>query len=359
MRFPKTPALFSCLALLATVPLARAQTDGSNEPYKVIKTSKVGGPGGWDYVYADADSRRLYIPRGDHITIYDLDSLEPAGTIPGSNNVHGVAVDPVSHHAFCSSRPLLMWDSKTLAPIKSIETAGGPDGILFEPATERVYILSHKAPNVTVVDGQNGEIVGTIDVGGAPEEAASDGEGHVYIDVEDKDNVAVVDAHSLKVTGHYDLAGKGGTPAGLALDAKNHVLFVFCRNPNTAVIMDARDGHVLATLPIGHGVDAAEFNALTGEAISSQGDGTLTVIKEESPTQFTVEQTVTTKTGARTSTLDTKTNHILLVTADRVSMPSPTPTATPPAAGASPAPEQRSYRMQMVPDSFTILEVGR
>lgn len=353
MKPPLLRTALLCLAPLAVALAARAQV-GPPGPYKVIASSRVGGPGGWDYVFADADARRLYVPRGDHISVYDLDSLQPSGTIPGSSNVHGVAVDPVSHHAFSSSRPLLMWDSRTLAPIRTIEPKGSPDGILFEPATERVYVLSHKAPNVTVLDAKSGDIVGTLDVGGAPEQAASDGMGHVYIDVEDKDNVAVVDARTLTVTAHYPLSGKGGGPAGVALDAANHVLFAFCRSPNTAVIMDAGDGHVLATLPIGRGVDSAEFNAATNEAISSQGDGTLTVIKEEGPTQFRVEQTVATKAGARTSTLDSKTNRILLVTADRVAPPSPTPTP----AGAPAAPEQR-YRMQIVPDSFTILVVGR
>jgi YVTN family beta-propeller protein len=348
--------LLSSFAFCAVALSAKAQVNGAAEPYKVIKSSKVGGLGGWDYVYADADTRHLYIPRGDRITVYDLDTLESVATIPGANSVHGVAVDPVSHHAFSSSRPLLMWDSRTLAPIKTIEAQGGPDGILFEPATERIYVLSHRAPNVTVIDAQNGEVVGTIDVGGAPEQAASDGAGNVYVDVEDKDNVAVIDAHSLKVTAHYDLGGKGGGPAGLALDAKNHVLFAFCRRPNTAVVMDATNGHIMTTLPIGNGVDGAEFNAATGEAISSQGDGSLTIIKEEGPTQFVVSQTVSTKAGARTSTLDAKTNHILLVTADRISPP-PQPTTVPQAVAGGPAPWRQ--RAQMVPDTFTIIVVGR
>ncbi len=346
MKSPLTIVLLFCAAW---------GTSQAADPYKIVRTTKVGGPGGWDYVYADADARHLYIPRGDRITVYDLDTLESVGTIPGANSVHGVAVDPLSHHGFSSSRPLLMWDSRTLAPIKTIDVQGGPDGILFEPATERIYILSHRAPNITVIDATNGGVVGTIDVGGAPEQAASDGMGTVYVDVEDKDNVAVIDAHTLSVTAHYALAGKGGGPAGLALDAKNHVLFAYCRHPNTAVVMDASNGNILATLPIGNGVDSAEFNAATGEAISSQGDGSLTVIKQQGPAQFAVSQTVTTKAGARTSTLDSKTNQVLLVTADRVSSP-PTPTASqPPTAGAEPW----RQRAQMVPDTFTIIVVGR
>jgi DNA-binding beta-propeller fold protein YncE len=352
MNLSQKLLLTACLIPLAGPCLSHAQPSEGDSPYKVIKTLRVGGQGGWDYITADPDNRRLYIPRGDRITVFDLDTLAAIGAIPNSNSVHGVAVDPIAFHAFSSSRPILMWDSRTLTPIKTIEAQGGPDGILFEPATERVYVLSHRSPQVTVIDGQNGYIVGTMDIGGAPEQAASDGAGHVYIDVEDKDNVAVIDAHSLTVTTHFDLAGKGGGPAGLALDIKNHVLFAFCRNPNTAVILDARDGHILSTLPIGHRVDGATFNPNTGEAFASQGDGTLTVIKEITPAEFAVEQTVETKNGARTSTLDAKTGHIVLVTADRTTTPSPP-------AGSPPVPEWQRNSMQMVPDSFTILVVGK
>jgi DNA-binding beta-propeller fold protein YncE len=355
MKISLLLAALATFTLVNAPTLVQAQSNGASAPYKVIQSLKVGGPGGWDYVTADPENRRLYIPRGDRITVYDLDTLDSKGTIPHANSVHGVAIDPISHHAFSSSRPVLMWDSRTLAPLKTIEAQGGPDGILFEPATERVYVLSHGSPNVTVIDGQSGDSVGTIDIGGEPEQAASDGAGHVYMDIEDKDAVAVIDAHSLAVTGRYALAGKGGGPAGLALDAKNHVLFVFCRNPNTVVILDSSDGHILSTLPIGHGVDGATFNPDTGEAFGSQGDGTLTVIKENSPTDFAVEQTVPTKAGARTSTLDAKTGHILLVTADR----GPVPTAAPTVAGAPPVSEWRRDRPPIIPDTFTILIVGR
>jgi DNA-binding beta-propeller fold protein YncE len=322
----------------------------------------VGGPGGWDYTTADSDNRLLYVPRGDRVTVYNLDSLAPAGIIPGTPSVHGVAVDPVSHHAFCSSQPLVMWDSRNLGVIRTIVTQGNPDGIMFEPATERIYVLSHRAPNVTVVDGRTGDIVGTVDLGGAPEQAVSDGAGHVYVDVEDKDSVAVVDARSLQVTAHYDLSGKGGGPGALALDARNRILFSYCHNPAVAVILGADDGRVIATLPIGKGVDAAEFNPETGEAMSSQGDGTLTVIKQTGPARFSVEQTVATRPGARTSTLDARTGHIFLVTADRIAPapgPSPTPAAAVPAPGSGVAPAQHWERPKMVPDSFTIIEVAR
>jgi DNA-binding beta-propeller fold protein YncE len=357
--FTTASSAFLFIAAFHSANSGLAQMAGSDQPYKLIQSVKVGGEGGWDYVYADSDSRRLYIPRGDRITVYDLDTLAPVTTIPGTKSVHGVVVDTASHHGFSSSNPLVMWDTQTMAVIKTIDVTGGPDGILFEPATERVYVLSHRDPNVTVVDAKTGDIVGTIDLSGEPEQAASDGAGHVYIDLENRDSVAVVDAQTLKVTGRYDLGGKGGGPGGLAIDAQNHILFAFCHEAASAVILSATDGHILKTLPIGQGVDAAEFNPATGEAFSSQGDGTLTVIKEDGPTQFHVEQTVSTRSGARTSTLDAKTGHILLVTADRVAAPPPAAApATPPPEGAKDQGRRRG-KMQMVPDSFTILVVGK
>jgi DNA-binding beta-propeller fold protein YncE len=350
-------ALATGLLTLAA-PLAQAQTPAAGGSYQIVNTAKVGGAGAFDYVYADADGRKLYVPRGNRVTVFDLDTLKPAGEIANTNGVHGAAVDPKTHHGFCSSRPVVMWDSQTLAPLKTIDVQGGPDGIFFEPATERVYILSHRAPNVTVIDAKDGSIVGTIDLGAAPEQAASDGQGRVWIDLEDKDQVAVVDASTLKVTARYDLGGKGG-PAGLALDAKHHVLFVYCRNPAVCVILNADTGSILTTLPIGTGVDGATFNPATLEAFSSQGDGTLTVIKENSPTDFAVEQNVLTKAGAKTCTLDAKTGQILLITAEYGPVPAPAPVpagATPPANGPGP---RRPRRGPMVPDSFTIFAVGR
>jgi DNA-binding beta-propeller fold protein YncE len=249
-----------------------------------------------------------------------------------------------------------MWNTRTLAPIKTIDVQGNPDGLLFDPFNERVYIFSHSAPNATVINASDGTVVGTIDLGGAPEQAATDGQGHLYVDLENKDQVAVVDAKTMAVTAHYDLGGKGGGPGGLALDGKNHILFVACHDPAVMVIMDATNGKILSTLPIGTGVDATAFNPNTMEAFSSQGDGTVTIIKELSPTNFVLEQTVKTLTGARTMALDTKTSRAFVVTAQY----GPPPTPVPPAANApAPTPGRgRGTRGPMIPDSFTILEIG-
>jgi DNA-binding beta-propeller fold protein YncE len=336
----RLPALTTTVIVLA----AFAQEG----PYKLLKTAKVGGAGGFDYVYADTVGRRLYIPRttgGARITIFDLDTLEPAGEIPNAN-ARGVAVSAKSGHGFGTSKPIAMWDAKTLMPIKTIEVQGGPDGILHDPFNDRVYVFSHIAPNATVVNAADGSVVGTIDLGGAPEQAVSDGKGHIYVDLEDKNNIAVVDAKTLTVTAHYDLEGKGGTCAGLAIDTKNNILFAACRNPQAMVILNAADGKIITSLPIGQGTDGAVFNPNTMEAFSSQGDGTLTVVKENGPTSFSVEQTVKTMPSAKTLTLDPKTNRILLIAAEY-------------GPASAPAPGGRAGRGPMVPDSFSILVVGK
>src|SRR5882724_1330395 len=253
--------LFFLLTAAIAPSLVSAQTAGAPGPYRVLKVEKVGGAGGFDYVYADAAGRRLYIARSNRMTVFDLDSLKAVGEIPDTKSAHGAVVDASSHHGFVSSNPVVMFDTQTLATIKTIAVDGNPDGIFSDPASQRIFVLSHRAPNITVIDAKDGSIIGTIDdIGGAPEQGMSDGRGHLYIDVEDKDNVAVVDATTLKVTGHYDLGGKGGKPARLAFDAKNRILFACCRNPATAVILNADDGRIIAALPLGAGTDGATFN---------------------------------------------------------------------------------------------------
>jgi DNA-binding beta-propeller fold protein YncE len=346
------------------VAAGRAQSPSAG-PYRVLKTAKVGGVGGFDYVYADVAGRRLYIPRGGvaatttaaaltgRVTVFDLDTLASVGEIPNTRG-NGAAVDPKSGHGFASSKPVAMWDTRTLALIKTIDVQGNPDGILFDSFNDRVYVFSHAAPHTTVINSKDGSVLGTIDLGGAPEQAVTDGKGHVYVDVSDKANVAVIDAKTMAVTTHYDLAGAGEGLAGLALDAKNHVLFVACRlpAPGVMVMLNADTGKVLATLPLAGSSDGAVFNPETLEAFSSsgQGDGTLTIVKEKSPTSFEVEQNLKTMSGAKTLTLDSKTNHVLLIGAEYLAA---APPATPPPAGG------RGPARTMVPDSFSIVVVGK
>lgn len=339
--------------LLATATLASAavlsqSAIAQDGPYKVLATTKVGGPGGMDYVYADSDARRLYVARSGpegHIAVFDLDTLKQVGDIP-KVSAHGATTDAKYGHGLAASKPVVFFDSKTLAPIKTLDVQGNPDGYLTDPSDDHMYILSHAAPNVTVIDAKDGSILGTIDLGGAPEQAASDGKGHLYIDLEDKDSIAVVDTKTMKMTRSFDVKSKGGGCAGLALDVKNDILFATCRDKKNMIILSAKDGTILADLPTGAGSDGAVFNPKTMEAFSSQGDGTLTIVKENSPTSFVVEQTLKTPMRAKTLTLDTKTGKIFLITAEYV--------AAPPAEAG-----QRPARPTMVPDSFMIVTVGK
>jgi DNA-binding beta-propeller fold protein YncE len=259
-------------------------------------------------------------------------------------------VDSASGHGFATSKPVTMFDAKTFAAIKKIDVQGNPDGYLNDPYNHRFYILSHSQPNITVLDDKNGSILGTIDIGGAPEQAATDGHGRIYVDIEDKAAIAVIDADAMKMVGKYDLSSKGGGCAGLALDAKNGILFAACREKSNMIILSATDGHIITDLPIGVGCDGATFNPETMEAFSSQGDGTLTVIKENSPTSFEVEQTVATPLRAKTLTLDTKTGNIYAITAEFG--PAPAPPAGTPQGGRGPRPP-------MIPHSFQIVEIGK
>src|SRR5208282_5631459 len=273
--------------------MGSAQEAPAAGPYKVLKTAKVGGEGGFDYIFADVKGRRLYIPRGGptgRLTVFDLDRLEPAGEI-ANVSAGGATVDPKSHHEFSTTKPITMWDATTLKVIKTIDVDGRPDGILYDPYNARVWVLSHQPPHATVIDAAEGTVVKTLDLGGAPEQAVSDGKGTIYVNIADKANIAVVDAKNLTVTAHYDVSSKGTGGSGLAFDAKNHVLFAYYRQPSpTVVIVNADNGNIITTLPSGMGVDTVAFNPATMEAISAEGGGSMTFIKENSPTSFAVEQ---------------------------------------------------------------------
>jgi DNA-binding beta-propeller fold protein YncE len=361
-RKPMTSKSLAVATLALIVPFAgfaRAQDSG---PYKVLKIQLVGGDGGFDYVTADPDGRNLYVARSGpagHIGVFNLDTLAPVGDMPGVS-AHGGAVDSESGHGFATSKPVTMFDSKTFAVIKKIDVQGNPDGYLNDTYNHRFYILSHSQPNITVLDDKDGSILGTIDIGGAPEQAATDGQGKIYVDIEDKAAIAVIDASTMKMVGKYDLSSKGGGCAGLALDVKNNILFAACREKSNMIILSATDGHIITDLPIGAGCDGATFNPDTMEVFSSQGDGTLTVIKENSPTSFAVEQTVATPARAKTLTLDPKTGNIYSITAEY----GPVPAATTPPAGTTPPPSgapafMRGPRPPMIPHSFQILVIGK
>ena len=369
-------------ALTACAPIISAQTANSalakqDGPYKVLKTARVGGEGGWDYIYADSDGRRLYIPRGAtraipatdttpeiaavpaRLTIFDLDTLKPLGEISGVGG-NGTAVDAKVNHGFTSDHPKVsMFDTKTMTLIESIDVgASRPDGIYFDPFNERVYVFSHPTKDATVIDAKEGKVLGTIDLGGTPEQGVGDGKGMLYVVMQDAvGSVTAVDVKTMKAVAHYSFVDKGGCN-GLAIDAKNGVLFAACGRSGTPptqqptmVIMSAKDGKILASLPLAGGSDGATFNPATMEAISTHGNGTMTIVKEKSPTSFEVEQNLQTMNGARTIAFDRKTGHLFTMSQERGPAPAP-------AAGAAPSPGGRGPQGTTVPGSFTILMIG-
>jgi hypothetical protein len=360
------------VAIATFAVIGLAQSAGS---YKVLKAARVGGEGGWDYVYADAAGRRLYIPRGAtrevvatdttpavpavpaRLTIFNLDTLEPVGEIVGVGG-NGTAVDPKSGHGFTSDHPKVsMFDTKTLTLIKSVDVgAARPDGILFDAFNQRVYVFSHPTKDATVIDSKDGTVLGTIDLGGVPEQGVADGKGMLYVVMQDAvGSVTAVDVKTMKATGHYSFVDKGGCN-GLALDVKNQVLFAACSrsgNPPAQptlpmmVILSATDGKILANLPLAGGSDGATFNPSTMEAFSTHGNGTMTIVRENSPTSFEIEQNLQTMSGARTVTFDSKAGHLFTMSQERGPAPPP-----PPGGG-------RGGQGVPVPGSFTILMIGR
>jgi DNA-binding beta-propeller fold protein YncE len=377
----RTP--FLALALILVVALSFAQQSSNNgsaaahsasadKPYKILKRANVGGEGNWDYIYADVAGRRLYVPRRapaippgaegpaspirTRLTIFNLDTLEPLGEIDGIGG-NGTAVDPKSGHGFTSSKPVSMFDTKAMKLIKTIDVnpASQPDGIYFDAFNERVYVFSHPTKDATVIDAKDGTVLGTIDLGGVPEQGVSDGKGTLYVVMQDAEGgVAVVDVKTMKTTGHYPFGEKGGACNGLALDNKSHVLFAACArsgNPPDPmkpqmVILNATDGKILATLPLAGGSDGAAFNPETKEAFSSHGNGTMTVVKETSPTTFEVEENLQTINFARTNAFDSRTGHLFVMAEERGPAP-PTP------------PGGRAGRGAAIPGTFTILMIGK
>src|SRR5438552_2622326 len=315
-------------AIFLAAGITLAQEASKTGPYKVLKTARVGGEGNWDYIYADSAGRRLYIPRRGsppevtpeiptRLTIFNLDTLQPLGEIDGVGG-NGTAVDPKSGHGFTSSRPVSMFDTKTMKLIKTIEVGPGaaPDGIVFDAFNDRVYVFSHPTKDATVIDSKNGTVLGTIDLGGVPEQGVPDSKGMLYVVMQDpQGSVTVVDVRTMKATAHHPFGDVGGCN-GLALDTKNRILFAACArsgNPPAAepkmVILRADNGKILTILPLAGGSDGAVFNPATMEAFSTHGNGTLTVVKEKNPTTFEVEQNLQTMNGARTISFDSKTNH--------------------------------------------------
>jgi DNA-binding beta-propeller fold protein YncE len=317
--------------------------------YGVVQKVTVGGDGGWDYLVVDSAARRLYVTRATRVLVFDADTLKPVGEIANTSGVHGVALAPDLGRGFTSNGKagsITVFDPKTLATIEEVKIPGqNPDAILYDPPTKRVFAFNGRSADATVLDAASGKVVGTIPLGGKPEFATSDLDGRVYVNLEDKSELLAIDPRRSQVESRWPLA-PCEEPSGMAIDRAHKRLFVGCGNRLMAMV-DAATGKVLATVPIGDGVDGNGFDPGTGLAFSSNGDGTLTVAQEGADASgLSVVANVSTQRGARTMAVDEKTHRVFLVTAEFGPPPSPT------AAQPRPRPSQ-------VPGTFTILVVGR
>ena len=332
---------------MAALLLAAAAVAAAGPGYHIIATYKLGGDGGWDYLTVDAAARRLYISRATHVMVVDADSGKSVGDIADTPGVHGIALAPELGRGFVSNGregTVSIFDTKTLATSSKVKVGDNPDAILYDSATKRVFAFNGRSQDATAFDADKGTVLGTIKLGGKPEFAASDGQGEIFVNIEDKSELLAIDPNKLEVKTRWPLA-PCTEPSGLALDRKNRRLFVGCDNKMMAVV-NADNGKVITTLPIGEGVDATWFDDETNLAFASCGEGVLTVVREESPDKFSVAENVPTQQGARTMALDSKTHNVWVVTAKF----GPPPAATP---------DNPHPRRSIVPDTFVALVIGK
>ena len=326
---------------------APAVDAGAAASYKIAKRLAVGGAGGWDYVAFDAGSRRLYVAHDDRVEVLDAISGKVIGQVMKTEGVHGVAIAGEPGRGFASNGragTVSAFDLETLKVIREIPVGKKPDAIVYDPFTRRVFVFNGKSADATVIDAAGMKAAGTIPLGGAPEFAVADGRGRVFVNVEDTGELVAIDAKAMKVAARWPLK-PCAEPTGLALDAAHRRLFSVCRNRLMAVT-DADTGAQVATVPIGAVADGCVFDPDAGLAISSNGEGTLTVVKEESPSVFTVKATVPTQRGARTIALDPATHALYLPTAELGAAPPPTA-------------ENPKPRPPVLPGTFVILQMER
>jgi DNA-binding beta-propeller fold protein YncE len=323
---------------------SRAQASG----YHLIDSLKLGGEGGWDYLTVDTASERLYVSRGMRMQVVDLTTLKLLGEIPNTPGIHGVALVPSLEQGFTSNgrdSSVTVFDLKTLTSQAVIKINGrNPDAIVYDIVSQRVFTFNGGSANATAIDPQTRKPIGTIPLGGKPEFAVTDGQGHLYVNIEDKSTVACIDTRQLTVLKSWSIA-PGEEPSGLAIDRKQGRLFSVCRN-RLMVISDVNAGKVITTVPIGGGVDGAAFDPALRLAFSSNGEGTLTVVEEEGGGKFAAVENVATRRGARTLALDEKSHKIYTVSAEFG--PPPTPSA-----------ERPHPRPSLVEGSQTLFVIGR
>lgn len=344
-KMKKSLVFISCLLILAAG--LKLQGQNSKSEYSIVNKIHLPGDGGWDYLSVDETGGRLFVSHGTVVQVVDLKTGQLSGTIAETPGVHGIAIAQDLNKAFISvgrNASVKVIDLKTLAVITDVKITGeNPDAIMYDQFSKKVFVFNGRTANATVLDAATNDVVGTIALEGKPEFPASDGNGKIYVNIEDKSLISVIDVKSLKVEKSWPIA-PGEEASGLALDNETHRLFAVCGN-KLMVVVDALDGHVVANLPIGNGCDGVKFDPGMKRAYSSNGDGTMTVVQELDKDSFNVLENVATLPGARTLAIDTKTHHIYMPTAEF----NPAPEAT----ADNPRP-----RRTPKPDSFNILDIA-
>jgi DNA-binding beta-propeller fold protein YncE len=334
--------VFLGIALGGVISLRAQPQSTSPSGYRLVKTIPLPGDGFWDYVGLDSDARRIYVSHGTKVLVLDADSFAVLGEIPDTQGVHGIAVAQEFGRGFTSNGRAgtsTIFDLKTLKTLATVNTGKNPDAIAYDDVSKRVFTFNGASKDATAFGASDGTVAGTIPLGGKPEFAAVDGKGKVYVNIEDTSELVEIDTKTLKLLHRWPLA-PCESPSGLAMDKKNRRLFAGCENKMMAVV-NADTGKVIATPAIGQGVDATAYDPGTGFALSSNGEGTLTVIKQGGPDSYSVLDNVPTKKSARTMGLDLKTHNVVLPAADFL----------------PPKPGER--RGEMKPGSFVLLVVTR
>jgi DNA-binding beta-propeller fold protein YncE len=339
----------SFLTLFAmTVFLCAASPGQTSKGYKVVGKIAIGGEGGWDYLLADASAHRLYVSHATKVVVVDTKTNTVVGEIPNTNGVHGIALVPDLGRGYTSNgrdSSVTVFDMKTLKAITVIKLdASNPDAIMYDPFSHRVFTFNGRSHNTTAIDAKTNTVVGTLELDGKPEFAVADGHGKIFVNLEDKSMIAVFESKTLKVLHRWSIA-PGEEPSGLAFDRAHNRLFSVCGN-KMMIVVNANSGKVVASLPTGGGTDAARFDPATQLAFASNGEGTLTVIREETPEKFSVVENVPTQRSCRTMALDLKTHRVYLSGA--TFGPAPAPTA-----------EHPRPRPSIVPGSFVVLVLDR
>lgn len=318
----------------------------SGTGYKVIGRYSVGGTGGFDYIGIDSAARRLYVSHATQVEVLDADSGKLVGTIADTPGVHGAAIASAFKHGFTSNgreNKVSMFDPTTLQLIKKIDVGKGPDGIYYDSKTKRVFTNNHGSHDISAIDASSGEVVGTVQAKGDGEQAVI-GDDVIYVNLEDTAEVVAFDPKSLEVKKRFPI-GVAKTPTGLAYDAKTNRLFIGCRNEPKMVVMDAANGKVINSFPIGVGVDYAGFDPEAHLIFFSCGEGTLSIYREKSADVYEDAGAVKTQPTAKTMAFDPKTKKVFLPAAEY--------TETPPAQ-----PGGRPTRTQK-PGSFVVVVVAK